>query len=227
MGTYQPGIYREQGGNKLVAKADGTIGQIQFGETNINDNAVCMGAGTSAAPLESASTSKNFMEFRLKHTGASGDIRGMYLREYLAGGAGGEALRAFTTIQAAAGTAHGAHISLNFGDSPATLSGLGVAMRGTLHIPDRAITLGTCAAVQAEVYLDGTSAVPTGTVSLIRGVIDGGDATAREAIKYLMDLAQIPSGSGLMHHTCTDTATHMLRVRIGGSDYGILLTDSP
>ena len=46
--------------------------------------------------------------------------------------------------------------------------------RGTLHIPDRAVTLGTMAALQGEVYMDGTSADPTATVlSLLRLIVDG------------------------------------------------------
>lgn len=182
------------------------------------------GGGTGSAPIV-GTRARNFMEFRFQseYTGTDGDIRGLYLRHYINGGSGGEAARVFTTVRKAIGTAHGAHISLNYDISPAATSGLAVAMRGTLHMPNRASSIGTAAAVQAEVYMDGTSADPTGKLSLFRGVIDGGDATAKSKVDYLMELVGLQSNV-FNAHVAADS-THSLKIDIGGTDYYIMLTN--
>lgn len=107
----------------------------------------------------------------------SGDSRGMYLRHYITGaGGGGEAARIFTTVDDVSGaTAHGAHISLNF-DTTGKITGLGVAARATLHIPNQAMSGGGhYAAVQAEIYSDGANSDPAGMITLaaFRVVNDG------------------------------------------------------
>lgn len=134
--------------------------------------------GTSyATALSTATADTKFVTMYFKNTATSGDNRGMYLRLYLAGaGGGGEALRCFTTVyDVIAGTAHGAHISLNF-NTTGKLTGLGVAMRATLHIPNQAMSGGgNYAAIQAEIYSDGSSSDPAGMTefSMFRVVNDG------------------------------------------------------
>ena len=110
-----------------------------------------LGSGTSADLTTTATANTKMMSFYLENSATSGDNRAMYLRLYLSGaGGGGEALRVFTTVNnVAARTAHGAHISLNFG-ATGTVTGQGIAMRATLHLPDVALSSNvTMAAVQA------------------------------------------------------------------------------
>lgn len=189
------------------------------------------GAGTSANPALMSAVGANAIQYYVKHTGASGDNRLAYLRFYLAGGAGGECLRAFTTINTSAGTAHGAHISLSFALTK-VLSGLGVASRNTLHIPNDTSPTGTLAATQSEVFLDGTSSNPSSAlVGLHRYVVDGGDATAQARIKNLI-VGALPAvgayNSGNMFITTNDaTATHLLRCSINGVTLYLMATTTP
>lgn len=133
--------------------------------------------GTSSARVTRDTADVSFMKFYFDNGATSGDNRGMYLRLYLTGaGGGGEALRAFTTVEdVAAGTAHGAHISLSFGDT-GTVTGQGIANRCTLHMPSVALTSNvTMSAVQAEIYADGSATDPGGStiLSFIRTAVGG------------------------------------------------------
>lgn len=191
---------------------------VSIGGT-VRSSAKLLGSGTAATPT-TASTAGNFIEWRYRNSVAAGEVRGIYNRLYLSGASGGESFRTFTTVEAAAGTAHGAHISLNFAAAPAALSGLGVAMRGTLHIPDRAIALGTVAAVQAEVYMDGNSADPTATsLALFRGIVDGGNQAAKRKVTTFLDLTCETGAhdAGYMHATTNSgTITEALKIVVNG-----------
>lgn len=205
----------------LVAGAYKNLDSLFFG--TVESAALVQGGGTSASPLATSSADKNFLGYWARTTAASGDNRFAYLRYYLGGAGGGECLRAFTTVEAASGTAHGAHLSLSFGVSPAALSGLGVACRNTLHIPNRAVSLGTMAAHQAEVYMDGTSADPTATrLALYRGVVDGGDVTAQNKLTHLWDLVNL--GAGIFANQSAWSVSKVLKVCVNGTDYYLPLS---
>ena len=197
-------------------------------------------AGTSSAPLSTATANTNFMQIYTKSTAADAgsDTRGIYNRLYLGGATtgGGESLRSFTTIDdAVVGTAHGAHLSLSFDSTAnsAQLTGLGVAGRNTLHIPNDADwTSGTLAAVQAEIWSDGANSDPDGVteLSFIR-VVNGGDATGDDDVNtdaFLLSIQGIPDaggGAGLLTTYATDpTLTKGLRIKIGSTTYYIPLT---
>lgn len=154
-------------------------------------SALILGAGQSSASARetTATANRNFIEFRLQNSATTGDNRGMYLRLYLtgAGTGGGESARLFTTVEnVALGTAHGAHISINFG-ATGSVTGQAIATRSTLHIPNAAVTTGTQAAVQAEIFADGSSsdisAIPHG---LFRGVVAGNATGAATVDTFLM-----------------------------------------
>jgi len=230
--SYQPGVYKKQGGNKLVAKAG--VGRIQFGEDfDIDDTVVCIGGGSAANPVASASTSKNFLDFRFSHTGASGDIRGLYLRTYYAGGAGGESARIFSTIQANCGTARGAHISLNFDGG--FCSGLATALSGTLHIPNTGAVTGNIAAIEAQAYCDAGDdddvTVPT-EHGLIRCTISGDSGNVASFINILhVDVAAGCVGNKAAKLAVCNAdvtggggaASGGLHVRVEGTNYWIPL----
>ncbi|RJQ39514.1 MAG: hypothetical protein C4555_03135 [Dehalococcoidia bacterium] len=231
LGPYKDGIEIQNDfwkGLQLVQDAiqDGAS-SIQTAGLQIGTTAsagVFVGGGTSGTKLTNSSTTQNSMEFRFDHTGASGDIRGLYLRAHYSGGCGGEALRAFSTVDAASGTVHGAHISLSYGASPAATSGLACAIRGTLHIANRATSIGTAAAIQAEVFCDGTSSAATGTLSLFRCIVDGGDATAQNTVDYF--LTGVNLGTNIFTTKTAAAVSHWLKVNINGTDYYLMVSDA-
>lgn len=191
-------------------------------------------AGSSSSTISSSTANTKFMQYYLESSATSGDNRAKYLRLYLSGaGGGGEAFRGFTTVSAACTTAHGSHISLNFaGDTTGSLSGLGVAVRGTLHIPDDASwTSGTLAALQAEIYSDGDHSDTDGCteVSFIR-IINDGNANGKADVDddaFLMSLQGFTVGAGNVVAAKTSSAvSHGARIKIGSDTYYIMLSDT-
>src|SRR5512147_241355 len=106
---------------------------VDFG--NVVGAALLHGGGTSTYPLTTSTADKNFMGYWVKSAATSGTSRGLYVREYLTAGAGGEAIRGYTTVSSntPADTVNGAHISLDFGASAGNVTGEGQAVRATLH----------------------------------------------------------------------------------------------
>ncbi len=140
------------------------------------------GGGTSASPLTTSTADVKFAEFRCESTATSGDNRLLYMRYALEGGGGGETLRALTRVGSNLGTAHGAHLSLSFEATAggSECSGLGVACRGTLHIPDVASwsPTGTYAAGMFEIFSDGAASDPAGMTELaVLNLSNSGNAT--------------------------------------------------
>jgi len=138
----------------------------------------------------------------------TGDNRGIYNRLYFktAGVGGGESLRSYTEVTGVAiGTAHGAHLSIGFGESTTggAITGLGIAVRATLGFPSVAMASGgTYAAIMPEIYSFGTSCDPAAVteLSFIRCVA-GGDSTGRGKIDdkaYLLVLDGVAEGAGNM-----------------------------
>lgn len=215
------------GGTYIIRKHNGS-----------NNTAGFLGAGTSTARFKQDQPNLRFMDFNFENGATSGDNRGQYLRLYLTGaGGGGEALRAFTTVNnVAAGTAHGAHVSLNFGTS-GTVTGQGVAGRFTLHMPATALTSNvTMSAVQAEIYSDAATSDPGGStlLSYFRAV-NGGNATGAADVDddaVLLEVIGTTAGAakmfatGLTAATIAGNLTASLKVRVGSTIYYIPLADS-
>ena len=209
---------------------------LQLNGNSAADSAgLILGSGTAASPATTATADKNFIEFRVENTATSGDNRGMYLREYLAGaGGGGEALRVFTTVDdVAAGTAHGMHCSLNF-DTSGSVTGQGIAGRFTLHMPSTALSASnvTYAAIQAEIWSDGATSDPAGNLLSAIRVVNGGNTTGAADVDddcALLDLQGWTAASGNMFTTGNTAATvagnlsAALRVRVGSTTYYIPL----
>jgi len=198
----------------------------QFPEPSINpSNALVMGIGTSTGRAQANAASRNFLSFYFENFATRGDNRGMYLRLYHSGaGAGGEAARIYTTVNnVAAGTAHGAHISLGFANT-GTVTGLGVAGRNTLHIPNDGSQTGTLAALQAEIYSDGSDSDPAGAteVSFIRVLNDGhADGIADVNTDAFFFSAQgFTEGAGnILREVAPTTLGASLRVKVGSTTY--------
>jgi len=192
--------------------------------------AILLGAGSSGSPMVHDEAGKNFLEFRFDNGATSGDNRGMYLRISLTGTStgGGEALRAYTNVDANMVGAHGAHISLDFAATAggSECSGLGVAGRNTLHIPNIAswAPTGTYAAIQAEIYSDGANSDPAGMTELsFFRVVNGGNATGAADVDddaYLFSLQGFTGGSGHMFYAdVPGTLAASLRIKVGSTAY--------
>lgn len=198
--------------------------------------ALVMGLGTSTARAVANVADKNFLSFYFENLATSGDNRGMYLRHYISGaGGGGEAARIFSTVNnVAAGTAHGAHISLSFGTS-GTVTGQGIAARNTLHMPTTALSSNvTMSAVQAEIWSDGSTSDPGGStlLSFFRAV-NGGDATGAADVDddaVLFELSGFTNSSGNLFQTGTTinpVAAGSLKIRVGSTLYYIPVMTGP
>jgi len=187
------------------------------------------GAGISG-DLATSATAGNFFEFRLDGSAAAGTYRGIYMRLDLTGGAGGEALRGYTHVEdnTPADTCNGGHITLAFGTSVGNISGLGTACRNTMMIPNRSIG-GTTAAVQAEVYAEGASSANGGIMSFLRCVLDG-NGTGYAAIEDNINFIEIAGGStatgNLFAAKSSAAVSHVLRCRIHGTTYYLMLSDA-
>jgi len=206
----------------------------QSGANGINSTTPLVLAGSSSAPITFTSANTKTLQYYFNNKATSGDNRGMYLRLYLSGaGSGGEAARIFTTINdVACGTAHGAHISLNFADS-GELSGLGVAGRNTLHIPDDAgWTGGNLSPLMAEIYSDGAASDPDGVTNLSYiQIVNGGDSSGIADVDDDINLLSIQghtiaSGNMIVADTDETKFSHKARIIIGSTAYYIMLTSS-
>lgn len=195
--------------------------QATYGGT-VRTAALLQGSGTSAAPTSTATAGKNFLGYWVKSTATSGDARGLYMRLYLAGAGGGEAVRAYATAQAAnvatGGTINGIHASLSL-DASASISGQGFAGRFTFDAAADTRTLnGNCAPVLIESNIGAGNTVPA-TMAHIR-VTDLGAV----AIKKLFRLPTVAS-AGLLAAHITDAMTHSIRcVDEAGTVFYIMAT---
>ena len=193
-------------------------------------------AGTSeSTAITSATASMIFFQLRAKTTATSGDIRAAYIRLYMDGaGAAGEALRAFTTVNAAVtGGTHGGHISLNMGTAANTAAGLAVGMRATLHVLNASIAGkgGSIYGAMSELYADGTgSNFAQATNHAIHRFVVDGNATGKNTAAYAFEFALGTAGAGgsilttsVTNTNMTATLTGALKVKANGTNYWIPL----
>lgn len=208
-----------------------------------NSAGILFGAGTSSKRATTTKANSHFLSFYVENEATSGDGRGIYLRQYISGaGGGGEAARFFSTVNGvAAGTVHGAHISLNFakpGLVTGEVTGQGIAMRATLHIPENATTIGgSLFAGQSEIYADGsgssTTDISTVPHAIHRFIVDG-DATARAKVYNVFSfenlgstaLANAGTGANSAGNPGGGVAAKVIRVLVDGTAYYMPLFSS-
>lgn len=198
-----------------------------------------MGGGTEANPNTTATVSANFFEFWCRNTAASGLNRLAYLQfiHDTDGTSSGECLRARTLVNANIATAHGAHIGLSYeavaGGSET--SGLGVAVRGTVEIPDIAswAPAGTVAAGMFELFSNGVASDPAGLteLSLLR-LVNGGNATGAADVDtdaFLLSIQGFATAAGVTNVLSSTSPAEFdltsaaigIRVKIGAGTYYI------
>lgn len=185
--------------------------------------ALLHGSGTSAAPTTTSTANKNFLGYWVKSSAATGDARGMYLRLYLSGAGGGEALRAYATADgtgvATGGTINGIHASLSINASK-TISGAGNAIRATLDAAADTRTLsGTLAAIQLDSNIAAGNTVPA-TAAFLRVTDTGAVALGR-----LLNIPA-PSNSTIFATHTVQAMSHSIRITdAAGTPYYIMCTN--
>jgi len=213
--------------NGLKVNKGGRLNLSDLALQAANTDGFVLKAGTSAAPVVSATAGK-FASSYFSATAASGESTGVYTRTYISTAGGeGMALRAYGTVQnVAAVNARGAHISLSFGAS-GTVSGLGAALEATLHIPNDASQAGTLCAIKAAINSDGSTSDPSGALLSFICIDNQGDATGGADVDddaAVLGLSGFTQGTGNVFKTGSDiAAAATLRVRVNGTSYFLLL----
>lgn len=188
-------------------------------------NAVLMGIGTSADPATTSTAGKIFSEFRTQSTATSGDSRCFYMRHDINGaGGGGEALRAFGKVTAAASTVRGAHISIDLA-AAGTVSGFGAGVDAQVLLGGATYT-STLTPLNLEVYCSASADIGVATTSMMRLVIQG-DGTAVGNVDdnlSFINFVGFTAGSGKMIDTDVTAVTGKasLPVYLDGSLYGYI-----
>lgn len=181
-------------------------------------------AGTTASPIASSAANQSMVRlvFDFDHDGGYG----LYTRSYISTAAvSADAARVFGTVNnVAAATARGAHISLSFG-ATGTVSGLGVALECTLHIPDQGTQAGTMAPLKLAINSDGDDSDPSGAVLSYIRVDNQGNANGIADVDddaFLFDI----QGHTIADDNMVDAAatafdgsdfTHGIKVRVGAT----------
>jgi hypothetical protein len=216
----------------LVADATGKIDfAAAFGGTAAA-NSLVMGGGTSGDPLTTATASKSFIEFRTESTATTGDSRALYLRHSLNGaGISGEAIRAFSKVEAAAATVRGAHISIDFA-SGGSVSGFGAGLDAQVLYADAVTNAGTLTAINLEMFAGGATTDVSGLNSFIRCVFNGTQAGIDnfDDDAVLFSLVGLTAGAGHLFDSTANLTNaqidHSLKISIGGTLYYIPLMDN-
>lgn len=197
---------------------------INLGAKAFSANTLLAGAGTAADPELTATADKNFLDFRVKSSATSGDARGLYLRLYLSGATGGDAVRAFatasTTNVATGGTINGIHATMSIATS-SSVSGAGNAGRFTLAADAATRTLsGTLASLQVDSDIGENNTMPA-SHAFIRFTNSGS-----VALSNLFMVPNASNGTIFAAHT-TQTLTHSLKIiSADGTAYYIMCTNA-
>lgn len=207
---------------KADPRFDFVTGRVQA--QNVDHDGQIAGAGASDNYYELPTTAGNAFSYYLSNNATTGTVRGEYIRLALPSGAGGEAVRAYTTVSnnTPADTVNGVHNSLSFGASAGNVTGEANASRNTLAVPARTLG-GTCAAVNAELWADGTTSNMSNG-SAIRCNL-GGDATGVALLDDNISLISFDGGTNNTGNVCSavgneptwSSATHKIRVKINGT----------
>jgi hypothetical protein len=172
-----------------------------------------VGNSTTSVALESGG--KGISAY-VSNASTSGEVYGIYTK-MTGTGAGAEFIgsRARSVISAAAGNAHGAHNSLEFGTSAGNVTGLGTAHRANIIVPNRAIAAGTYYGVMAEIYPSGNSSALPANSNACLG-INAQPGTAMDLVANAIAFSGT-DGSGKMIYTHAPTTLEgSIRILVNG-----------
>ena len=187
--------------------------------------ALLYGVGNSSAPYQWQTAGKNALGFWVKSLATSGDSRGLYLRLYLNGAGGGEAVRAFATAGAASvatgGTMNGIHATASIGATGSSISGAANGGRFTLAADAVSRTLsGTLAAIQLCSDIGANNTLPA-SHAFIRFTDDG-------SVRFtnLMEIPNAANGTIFAAHV-TQVMSHSIKIRSAdGTAYYVMCTNT-
>ena len=182
--------------------------------------------GKGSAFYEMGVTVANGREYRYRSNIAAGDSRGMYMALGLAGGASGEAVRARTIVEAVGvgGGVHGLHGGVEF-DTDGTITGLGVGVRGTFMVPNRAMG-GTYYGGMSELWAEGALSDMSGP-NAIHCFNMGGDATGIATCDFVFAFNNLSATQDQAHNAWVAGLTRSLRVILDGTTYYLGLSNAP
>lgn len=163
------------------------------------------GTGSGANAITDDTASVKFMQVYCDCGATSGTSVGFYIREYLTGTGGSNAVvRIYSDVSVAAATAQGLQCSMGFGESTTSgsVSGLGVAGRFQIGLASCVSgNTGTIAAVQSEIYCFGANSDPgTNRIAFFRVCLDGNTTGMNRVDDYcdLFNFAGLTEGDGNM-----------------------------
>lgn len=192
-------------------------GLVQVGSTATA--ALKLGGGTSSSPLATSTADKNFGGFWSSSTATSGDSRGLYWRHYLGGTIAttgyGDAIRPFMTVTGTGYTAAtGVHSTCQI-NAAASVTGLGVGVRGTLAVAST-VAQGTLAAIMAEVSNSAT--VSATEMSFLRLT----EASTGTKAPYFAILDGVDTSDLFVGNT--GAVNKGLKIKVNGTAYWIMLS---
>jgi len=218
--------------------ADATNAIVIGATVTVATDGYALKLGTSSTHLTSGTADSSVIKIYADITSGTGDNRGIYNRFYIkaAGAGGGESLRSYTEItNVATGTAHGAHLSLGMGESTdvGSVTGLGVAVRSTLGLPDGALPSGgTYSALMSEIYSfgDNSDAGAVTELSFLR-VVNGGTTNGKATVDddaFFMVLDGFGDGAAHMWYVhAPTTLVEAVKVKTPGGTRYIGLYSTP
>jgi len=187
--------------------------------------------GTSAVPYTNATTGMIFRQYRYASTSvANSEIRGIYVNLDLNGtqGAGGEALRPRTRINAVlGGGVHGIHAAVEFGTA-GSASGLAVGARATMMMKNAAHAGGNVFGAMSELWAAGALTDWTGTTRhAIHCFNNGGEATGLATAANVFSFDGLSATQNQAHNAWVAGLTRSLRVIVDGAVFYIGLSNAP
>jgi len=167
------------------------IGVVRFGEYN---------SDSDNRPIESVDADVHFVHFDFRHTGGSGDNRGLYMRFELAGGGGGECARLRTLVTSAVATAHGAHVTGEIGTG-GSISGMLGGLRATLAtVSGLTVSGGNLCALRLDGFLE--SSVAGATKAGYLGLFEAG---TYKVPNFAFFDSSVDNGAGTNHMLCYES----------------------
>lgn len=212
-----------KGAGRFAAITDRLVGTGTVNASHTDGATIKVGSSSTPAstPIASqaASMSMHREIYGLDHTGAYG----VYFRSYIrTASISADNFRAFATVlDVTAATVRGAHISLNF-NSSGKITGLGVALECTLHIPNTGTQSGTLAPLKVAIHSDGSTSDPAGSALSYIRVDNQGDATGGADVDddaNLFDIQghTIATGNMVAASTTEANYSHSIRIKVGGT----------
>jgi hypothetical protein len=187
--------------------------------------------GTSAAKMTLAAADDHAIDVNTTcaSTHASNSVRPIHMISTMTGaaGVGGRAEFEMTTNVELGGWCNALKAFMNFGANGG-VTGLASAMNAELVMPSSLSgSGGTYACYEGNIVYPASGFTGGQPTSWFRLATSGADKTYFDTNGYLFDIIGVTAGAGKFFTTDDEpTPTHALRIRIGGTEYWISVSDS-